>query len=108
VFAEDAGPGWGKVIIVRHSLPDGAQVETLYGHLQSLNRTEGAVARRERIGTIGDADGAYPCHLHIELRFPDCPAWGSAGPGYSSDRTGWADPSNFIDAHRSYRNAANR
>ena len=100
VFAAEAGPGKGKIIIVRHLLPDGTLVETLYEHLLSFARTDGEVARREKIGQIGDADGAYPCHLHFELRFSDCPAWGTPGPGYSSDATGWSDPSNFIDAHR--------
>jgi len=53
VYAEDAGSGWGNVIIVRHQLPDGTQVESLYGHLQSMNKTSGTVERREQIGTIG-------------------------------------------------------
>jgi murein DD-endopeptidase MepM/ murein hydrolase activator NlpD len=100
VFAGEAGAGWGKVVIIRHRLQDGALFETLYGHLQSLNRTEGNVRRREKIGTIGDADGAYPCHLHFELRNADCPSWGATGPGYSEERTGWTDPSDFIDARR--------
>ena len=100
VFAADAGPGWGKVIILRHRLADGTLVETLYGHLQSFTRTGGEVDRREPLGQIGDADGAYPCHLHFELRFADCPAWGSTGPGYSSNRTGWANPSDYSDTHR--------
>jgi murein DD-endopeptidase MepM/ murein hydrolase activator NlpD len=100
VFAGEAGPGWGKVIILRHRLPDGTLVETLYGHLQSFDKTDGEVDRREKIASVGDADGAYPCHLHFELRFSNCPAWGSTGPGYSNNRTGWADPSDYIDAHR--------
>ena len=101
VFAGEAGPGWGKVIIIRHKLPDGSAVETLYGHLSSMTRTSGqAVERREAIGRIGDADGAYPCHLHFELRLSDCPFWGLTGPGYSDDPRGWTDPSDFIDARR--------
>lgn len=100
IFAGEAGPGWGKVIIVRHRLPDNSVIETLYGHLQSFTRTNGDVELREKIGNIGNADGVYPCHLHFEVRFADCPAWGSAGTGYGSNRNGWTDPSNFIDAHR--------
>lgn len=100
IFAGEAGVGWGKVLIVRHRFPNNALVETLYGHLQSIVRTGGDVERREVIGQIGNADGAYPCHLHFELRLPDCPAWGTTGAGYSNNRTGWADPSDFIDAHR--------
>ena len=100
IFAGEAGPRWGKVVIIRHSLTDGAPVETLYGHLRTIEKTSGDVARREKIGSIGNADGAYLCHLHFELRLPDCPAWGAVGEGYGSDRAGWADPSEFIDAHR--------
>lgn len=100
VFAGEAGKGWGKVIIIRHKLPDGTLVETLYSHLSFMARTSGDVERRELIGRIGDADGAYPCHLHFELRFPDCRAWGLTGPGYSSEAKGWSDPSDFIDARR--------
>lgn len=100
ILANEAGPGWGKVIIVRHKLTDGTLVETLYGHLQSFARTSGEVTRREQIGSIGDGGGAYQCHLHFEVRLSNCPMWGQPGPGYSSDRTGWIDPSNFVDAHR--------
>jgi len=103
VFAADAGAGWGKVLIIRHRLPDGTEVETLYGHLSSMTRTSGDVRRREAIGSIGDAGGVYPCHLHFELRLSGSPSWGQTGPGYKSDRTGWADPSDFIDARRTLR-----
>lgn len=103
VFAAEAGPGWGKVIIVRHRLPDGKLLETLYGHLESFQRTSGEVERRERIGSVGNADGSYLCHLHLELRFADCPSWGATGPGYSRETKGWTDPSDFIDANRSFK-----
>lgn len=100
VFAGEGGTGWGKVIIVRHRLKDGTLVETLYGHVQTFDRTNGDVARRERIGTIGNVNGTYLCHLHFELRLADCPAWGTTGVGYSSNQAGWTDPSAYIDAHR--------
>ena len=52
---------------------------------------------REVIGFIGDGGGIYNCHLHLEIRFSNCPSWGETGAGYSSDARGWTDPSNFID-----------
>ena len=100
VFANEAGPGWAKVLIVRHKLTDGTLVETLYGHLQSFVKTSGEVTRREQIGSIGDGGGAYQCHLHFEVRLSKCPMWGQPGPGYGGDRNGWVDPSVFVDAHR--------
>ncbi len=97
-FAGDAGPGWGNVVIVTHLLPDGEKVQTLYGHLKEILRAEGEVKIREKIGTIGNANGKYLCHLHFELRESSSPMWDKAGPGYSTDRSGWLDPSDFIDA----------
>jgi murein DD-endopeptidase MepM/ murein hydrolase activator NlpD len=96
-YSGDAGPGWGNVVIVTHSLPDGSRVQTLYGHLREILKTDGEVKIREKIGTIGNANGKYLCHLHFELREESSPMWDKAGPGYASDRSGWLDPSDFID-----------
>ncbi|MBS1795970.1 MAG: M23 family metallopeptidase [Acidobacteria bacterium] len=100
VFAENAGPGWGSVVIVEHVLADGTKIESLYGHLRKISKTSGDVALREQLGEVGNADGKYFCHLHFELRTEDCPMWRQAGPGYSTDRRGWLDPSDFIDRQR--------
>lgn len=100
VYADNAGPGWGNVVIIEHILPDGTKVRSLYGHLQKILKKTGDVNLRERIGEVGGADGRYPCHLHLELRAADCPAWNEAGGGYAADRKGWLDPSDFIDKHR--------
>lgn len=99
-YAQDAGPGWGNVVIVEHVLPSGEKVETLYGHMREIRKTSGVVAKREQIGAVGNANGRYPCHLHFELRVAACPMWDQPGGGYASDRTGWTDPSDFIDSHR--------
>lgn len=100
VYAEDAGPGWGNVVIIEHTAPDGTKIRSLYGHLQTILKTSGTVARREQIGTIGNANGRYKCHLHFELRWNESPLWNEVGPGYSDDRHGWIDPSEFIEKTR--------
>lgn len=100
VLAENAGEGWGNVVIIEHNLPDGRKIQTLYGHLQTILKASGEVKKREPIGTIGNADGKYFCHLHFELREETCPEWNRAGGGYSAQRNGWLDPSNFIDGKR--------
>src|SRR5687768_11985966 len=33
VFAGDAGPGWGNVLILEHTADDGTKVQSLYGHM---------------------------------------------------------------------------
>ena len=99
-YAGDAGPGWGNVLIVEHKLADGERVQTLYGHMQEMLKTSGEVKKREQIGKIGNANGRYLCHLHFELRTSDCPMWNEAGGGYSANRKGWLDPSDFIDEQR--------
>lgn len=99
-YAADAGPGWGNVVIITHTLPNRSKVQTLYGHLREITKTSGDVKKREKIGTIGNADGRYLCHLHFELREEHCPSWDMVFVGYSPIRYGWVDPSDFIDAHR--------
>ncbi len=98
-YAGDAGPGWGNVVIITHSLADGSRLQTLYGHLREILKNIGDVTIREKIGTIGNANGRYLCHLHFELRESSSLMWDKAGAGYSTDRTGWLDPSDFIENH---------
>jgi murein DD-endopeptidase MepM/ murein hydrolase activator NlpD len=105
VYAENAGIGWGNVVIIEHTLADGKKVQTLYGHLLEISKTSGEVKKREQIGKVGNADGKYLCHLHFEMRLENCPMWNRAGGGYDSNRTGWTDPSEFIDKHRNNKNS---
>lgn len=100
VFAKTKIEGWGNVLIIRHLLADGKEIESLYGHLKAFAKTSGDVAVGETIGFIGNGDGIYTCHLHLEIRFSNCPNWGETGPGYSLDFRGWTDPSSFIDSYR--------
>jgi len=105
VYADDAGKGWGNVIIINHRLPDGSEVQSMYAHLRydsMLVSTGDTVKRGEKIAEIGKGyqDAEYWAHLHFEIRFPDCEYWNKPGPGYSLDTIGWTDPSDFIDTHR--------
>jgi murein DD-endopeptidase MepM/ murein hydrolase activator NlpD len=100
VFALDAGAGWGNVVIIEHTAEDGTKVQSLYGHLETIIKLEGEVRKREQIGTVGGANGRYPCHLHFEIRWSECPFWNQTGNGYGEDKHGWIDPSEFIDRNR--------
>lgn len=103
VYAQDAGAGWGNAVIIEHTAPDGTKVQSLYGHLETIFKTRGNIAKREQIGTVGSANGRYLCHLHFEIRWTECPFWNKVGNGYGDAKHGWVDPSEFIDRHRRER-----
>ena len=101
LFAGEAGPGWGKVIILLHAYEEnGARkfVQSCYGHVERiLVAPKQKVDRGQQIATIGTADGRYWAHLHFEMREFTTPF---IGPGYRADTRGWIDPTGFIVAHR--------
>jgi murein DD-endopeptidase MepM/ murein hydrolase activator NlpD len=101
LFAGEAGPGWGNVIIVLHAYEeDGVRkfVQSYYGHVETiLVQRKQEVHRGEQIATIGTAHGRYWAHLHFEMREFTTPF---IGPGYREDTRGWIDPSAFIASHR--------
>jgi len=101
LFAQEAGPGWGNVIIVLHAYEENGErkfVQSYYGHLESiLVERKQKVHRGEQIATIGNAGGIYWAHLHFEMREFTTPF---IGPGYRDDTRGWINPSAFIAAHR--------
>lgn len=111
IYSAAADKTWGNIILVRHKLPNGEQVESLYAHVQTRGMIPylSRVKRRQVIGYVGD--GADPCgdgrpygaHLHFEMRGPKYTWWGNIGKGYdnTANAAGAFDPSNYIDTHRS-------
>jgi parallel beta-helix repeat protein len=102
------GEGLGGGIVIKHFLPDGGEVYSVYVHIepnQNLN-VEQVVARGEQIGRI--ADIKYPAHLHFEIRTRpvDPNDWypNDIGNGYyesveKMQEDGFTDPSYFIGSH---------
>lgn len=100
-YAENICCGWGKTVRIVHYLPyhsDYQYVESIYSHLNNIDVKVGQlVTRGEYIGTIGNADGMYLAHLHFEMRdFINM----SIGPGYSRDKMGYMNPTDFIEWNR--------
>jgi len=99
--AEHRGEGWGNVVRIGHrvrGIGGDDEVESFYAHLDRIDVEQGDIVfRGQPIGTIGNADGAWHAHLHLELRrgigAPD-------GRGYSDVPRGWLDPTVFIENHR--------
>ncbi|TVR20115.1 MAG: hypothetical protein EA396_11180 [Anaerolineaceae bacterium] len=95
----------GGVVIIRHTLPDGATIYSQYGHLMESGSIQfparlDCVQAGEVIGVIGEARPAP--HLHFEIRVPSNVNQGIAdtpGPRYTAAdprSLGWRHPSQMI------------
>ena len=94
---KDYEGGWGPVVRIVH-LHNNALYESLYAHCDTvLVRQNKFIKKGEPIATIGNCNGYYYAHLHLELR--DSVGL-DIGGGYSSDTTGYLDPTAFINKNR--------
>lgn len=63
--------GWGNYIVIRHVLPGGEVVHSLYGHLKPksvLVQKGDVVAAGQPIAQVGRTGRASSPHLHLEIR----------------------------------------
>lgn len=73
-------------------------VESLSGHVKNLKIKGGDIVKRgEKIRTIGNLNGYYFAHLHIEMRTK---IGMPIGWGYSEKREGFAPLTRFIRENR--------
>ncbi len=73
VYSYPYGSDWGEVIIIRHKYinhrGEEDYVDSLYGHVQNRRVKVGNRVRRgDFIAEIGNNDGMYMAHLHLEIR----------------------------------------
>jgi murein DD-endopeptidase MepM/ murein hydrolase activator NlpD len=101
-IARDFRRAWGNVIVVRHVFMEEGQIkyaDSLYAHLDRILVREGQqVARGQQIGTIGNAHGLYPPHLHFEVH--KNLAIGVVHTMFAGDCSNYYAPSEFINSHR--------
>lgn len=93
--------GWGRVMRIAHAIPKDdslIMVESLYAHMDTMSMRKGDwVMKGTQVGTIGNANGIYLAHLHLEIR--DGVGY-DLGGGYSSITKGYLDPTRFIKENR--------
>jgi murein DD-endopeptidase MepM/ murein hydrolase activator NlpD len=93
--------GWGMVIRIAHEWNESGKlkkVESLYAHMDTmLVKVGDSVSKGQLIGKIGNAEGIYYAHLHLEIR--DGIGY-ALGGGYSINTEGYLNPTAFIKAHR--------
>lgn len=103
-YAHNVHVGWGNVVLTRHAYRDPSTgqvkyIDTLNGHLNEILVKDGQLIKRgQQIGTIGNNFGMYPAHLHFEIRHNI--NIGMQRNSFPSDMMNWADPTEFINAHR--------
>jgi murein DD-endopeptidase MepM/ murein hydrolase activator NlpD len=72
ISAKNLKGGWGNVVRIYHNYGTKQQplyIESLYAHLNSITVTPKTVIKRgDKIGTIGNVNGLYLAHLHLEIR----------------------------------------
>ncbi|BAO77720.1 peptidase, family M23 [Winogradskyella sp. PG-2] len=94
---KDYEGGWGNVIRIVH-LYNNKLYESLYAHCDSiLVESNRFIKKGEQIATIGNCNGAYYAHLHLEIR-DDIDL--DIGGGYSNETTGYLNPIEFITKNR--------
>jgi murein DD-endopeptidase MepM/ murein hydrolase activator NlpD len=72
VYVGKPSPGWGNCIILAHRTPDGKIIHSMYAHLLSTHVAyQEQIPRGYVIGSVGNADGNYLAHLHLEMRESD-------------------------------------
>ena len=68
VRAQTSYDGYGMNIVLKHTLPNGDAVYTLYGHLSGFNVSAGeAVTRGQLIGVMGSTGNSTGPHLHFMI-----------------------------------------
>src|ERR1700758_1154007 len=106
-LARDFRRSWGNVIVIRHAFMEAGQInyaDSLYAHLDRILVREGQqVARGQQIGTIGNAHGLYPPHLHFEVH--KNLAIGVVHTMFAGDCSNYYAPSEFINSHRKLASA---
>ena len=104
--------GWGNYVVLKHTLPSGESVYSLYGHLapKSVIVTSGEiVSAGQVVGKVGKTGRASSPHLHLEIRknAPDPEendrAESDVEEATAEDRTfallATVDPIDFLDKH---------
>ena len=95
--ARDLEGGWGNVIRITHNYK-GELYESIYAHCDTLLVSPNTFVKKgDKIATIGNCNGIYLAHLHLEIRSNITM---DIGGGYSNNTKGYLDPTAFIKANR--------
>lgn len=90
--------GYGYLLKIKHTLPNGRVIRSIYGHRQSeMMSAWQVVTKGQVVGYVGKTatvqpDGTVlldvPCHLHFAIFDQDMPGSATVPPGYIYDDSG--------------------
>jgi murein DD-endopeptidase MepM/ murein hydrolase activator NlpD len=110
IAADNYGSPWGNIVMVEHRFIENNTLRTVYSQYAHLNKFTveigDTLTRRQVLGTIGDGNGAYLAHLHLEIRNEKMKGmavdyWPSSnGKDQAWVKEHYEDASAFINAHR--------
>lgn len=86
--------GFGNFIIIRHVLPSGQRVYSLYAHMLQQSTSSGTVSQGQTIGYMGTTGSSTGTHLHFMLISDSIENTGSVGCNIGSSKC--FDPSTFL------------
>ncbi len=102
----DRLPGWGQVIVIKHDplITDGQVVYGRYAHVENVRVQVGQrVTRGEQIASVGNAEGAFPYHLHFDLSptaILQTQPWHWPKLDLNNLTANYIDPRTYISGHR--------
>ena len=103
LWAKNGGTGWGTLVMIKHTAPDGAAFVSVYGHLRQpgLAVSSGQVVTKGALlGYLGTKaqNGGWAEHLHFAIYTKAVPS-SIVLPGHVKSLAGWEDPIPWINKH---------
>ena len=102
--------GYGYLLKIKHVLPNGRNVYSLYGHRKTVMLTAGqSVTKGQIVGYVGQTSNAagfpgFPCHLHFAIFDQDMPLNGLVAPvGYLYDDKGYITSAGNVVSPNTFR-----
>jgi murein DD-endopeptidase MepM/ murein hydrolase activator NlpD len=86
--------GFGNYIVIRHVLPSGQRVYSLYAHMLQSSSASGVVSQGQTIGYMGSTGSSTGPHTHFMLISDSIETTGSVGCDYGNSKC--FDPSTFL------------
>lgn len=86
--------GFGNFIIIRHVLPSGQRVYSLYAHMLQPSTVSGVVSQGQTIGYMGSTGSSTGTHTHFMLISDSIETTGSVGCNYGGSKC--FDPATFL------------